>query len=133
RQDAAGVRSASMIQWGFVEWQGYDVRIDHVPGYVRSENAAAKPEFPTAWKHRQWRAAWKQRRCLIPVSGFYVWQRPPGAKYQLPWLVRVRDVQLFALAGLWEVVDDFDDPVKTFTILTHKPNELIAPIKKRMP
>jgi putative SOS response-associated peptidase YedK len=107
--------------------------IVRLPAYVRSENATAKPQRGAASKHRRWRDALEERRCLIPVSGFYVWQRIPDEKYQLPWLVRVRGVPLFAFAGLWEEVDDYDDPVETFTILTRRPNDLIAPIKKRRP
>ena len=44
---------------------------------------------------------------------------------------------MFAFAGLWEVWNDRevpdDKPVRTFTILTTTPNELIASIHDRMP
>jgi putative SOS response-associated peptidase YedK len=96
---------------------------------ARSEEAASKPAF---------RAAMKSRRCLVPVSGFYEWQAIAGEKRKQPWYFTVKDAPLFAFAGLWESWsggkgEKLPEPVETFTILTGKPNELVAPIHNRMP
>src|SRR5262249_11309367 len=62
---------------------------------ARSETAAEKPSF---------RAAFKQRRCLIPVSGFYEWKRE--AKQKQPFYFYPREGELFSFAGLWECWHD---------------------------
>ena len=90
-----------------------------------AETAAAKPAF---------RDAFRRRRCLVPVDGFYEWQKRPAGKKQ-PYAIVSADGKPFAMAGLWE---NWKEPqsgetVRTFTIITGPPNELVAPIHNRMP
>ncbi|MCC5824230.1 MAG: SOS response-associated peptidase [Phycisphaerales bacterium] len=84
RSDAGAPRLGPM-KWGFPN--------PHQPGEVinaRSETAAELPMF---------RDAAARRRCLIPASGFYEWDRhAPGGKQ--PWFLRAES-ELFLLAGLW--------------------------------
>lgn len=84
RAGGAGARIGPM-KWGFPN--------PHKPGEVinaRSETAAELPMF---------RDAAAERRCLIPASGFYEWDRhAPGGKQ--PWFLRA-ETTLFLLAGLW--------------------------------
>lgn len=72
------------------------------------------------------------RRCLVPVDGFYEWERLGNRK--LPWLYQVRDGELFAFAGLY---DRWTDPegreVTACTVITTTPNELVLPVHGRMP
>lgn len=124
RQSEAGERTASLLRWGLVPFWADDPGIGSRLINARSEEAATKPSF---------RAAFKKRRCLVPVSDFYEWQALPGQKRKQPWAFRVTGVPLFAFAGLWERWGTPDDALETFTILTGAPNELIAPIHNRMP
>jgi len=91
---------------------------------ARSETVAEKPAF---------RAAFKSRRCLIPSTGFYEWQKL-GKTEKQPWLIGLRDAPLFAFAGLWE---RWKDPqgtsIESCTILTTLAAESIAFIHHRMP
>ena len=93
-------------------------------GNARSETAHEKPSF---------RAAFKKRRCLIPVTGFYEWRLDPGEKKKTPYKVTLigQDQPIFYLAGLWE----FWEPQQmlSFTILTTGPNEFISNLHDRMP
>ena len=92
---------------------------------ARSETLAEKPSF---------RGAYKYRRCLILTDGFYEWQAGAGQKTKTPHFIFMKSRQLFALAGLWE---DWQSPdgsqVKTCTIITTQPNDVVVPIHKRMP
>lgn len=124
RQDAAGERSAAMLRWGLVPFWAHDPGIGSRLINARSEEVALKPAF---------RAAFKKRRCLVPVSSFYEWQAVPGEKRKQPWVIGVRGAELFALAGLWERWSREGTTLDSFTILTGRPNELVRPIHNRMP
>src|SRR6516162_7048727 len=90
---------------------------------ARAETVRDKPSF---------RSAFKQRRCLIPVSGFYEWKRT--AKPKQPYFVCPRDRGLFSFAGLWESWHDQEgEVIDSCTILTTSANELMQSIHDRMP
>ena len=90
---------------------------------ARLETAATRPSF---------REAWRQRRCLVLADGFYEWQRT--ARGKAPMRITLKSNEPFAFAGLWEEWrGSGDSALRTFTILTTTPNDLMAPIHKRMP
>jgi putative SOS response-associated peptidase YedK len=89
---------------------------------ARAETVAEKPSF---------RDAFKKRRLLVPVSGFYEWKKTAGRK--TPYYISNADRRLLALAGLWERWDKEGEPLETFTILTTAPNSLVAELHDRMP
>lgn len=106
---------------------------------ARAETLAEKPTF---------RDAFEQRRCLVPVDGFYEWVDEDGRR--VPYRVTFRDDRTVALAGLWDRwvpetsqagLTDFGstaepgdpEPVTTFTIVTIEPNELVSDLHHRMP
>ncbi len=60
---------------------------------ARAEGIATKPAF---------RAAFRQRRALVPADGFYEWRKLAGRRKQ-PMLIRRRDRRPFAFAGLGAV------------------------------
>ena len=133
---AGGGRSLAMLRWGLIPSWARDPKIGHKLINARSETAAKKPSFRSAFRHR---------RCLIPADGFYEWQRRGGTRQ--PWLFGHRDGTPFALAGLWErwtvpegaaltgslAERSPGDAVETCTILTTAANEAVAPVHGRMP
>jgi putative SOS response-associated peptidase YedK len=71
-----------------------------------------------------WRHAVRERRCLIPATGYFEpGLGPPGAKGEI--LFTVKERPSFFFAGLWE-----DD---AFTMVTTEPNEFVAQFHDRMP
>lgn len=124
-----GTRSLSALRWGLVPSWADDPKVGYRMINARSETAATKPAFRTAWKHR--------RRCLIPATGFYEWQKsgqPKGPK--TPFWIHMADGRPFAFAGLWETwkgKDGETSPLHSFTILTTSPNPYLAKIHDRMP
>jgi putative SOS response-associated peptidase YedK len=82
---------------------------------ARAETAADKPTF---------RDAFRRRRCLVPFSGFYEWQKLPVGHKQ-PFLFRRPDGAPFAVAGLW----DRD----ACALLTTAADAVVAPVHDRMP
>ncbi len=122
--DAAGRRSPQLMRWGFLPaWvkdpKGFPLLIN-----ARSEEAARKPAF---------RAAMRHRRCLIPANGFYEWQRAANGKKQ-PFAVRPVDDGPVAFAGVWEsYAHPEGGEMDTAAILTTDACATLAPIHERMP
>ncbi|MDX1612706.1 MAG: SOS response-associated peptidase [Candidatus Promineifilaceae bacterium] len=121
--EQSGQRELTHFHWGLIPFWAKDPSIGSRMINARSETAAEKPSF---------RAAFKYRRCLIPADGFYEWQRLNGQKQ--PVRVQLQDGGLFALAGLWEHWQGSDgSEIESCTILTTKPNDLVAEVHNRMP
>ena len=79
------------------------------------------------------RKAVKQRRCLVPADGFYLWKKV-GKKTRIPYRIFMKNAEPFTIAGLWEEFEDEqDEMVHTFSIITVKANTLVADIDERMP
>ena len=77
------------------------------------------------------RGAFRHRRCLVPVSGFYEWSGEKGRKQ--PFAIGLRNRRWFCMAGLWDRAMIDGSEIDSFTILTTTPNDLMAGIHTRMP
>ena len=75
-----------------------------------------------------WGAAFKERRCVIPVTGFYEFTGQAGHK-QAHLFTRPDD-NWFWIAGLWE---ESEKHGLCFSMVTTEPNALVATIHDRMP
>jgi putative SOS response-associated peptidase YedK len=87
-----GQRRLRGMRWGFVpHW--YKTPTDG-PLLInaRADTVAEKPAF---------RAAVRERRCLIPADGFYEWLRTDPKK-PLPWYIHRADGAPLAFAGIWQ-------------------------------
>ncbi|HLO98363.1 MAG TPA: SOS response-associated peptidase [Fimbriimonas sp.] len=71
------------------------------------------------------RDAFRKRRCLVPVSGYYEQENGHWQRVTMP------GEPVFAVAGLWEPPKF--TPVPTYTMVTTVPNDLIATVQDRMP
>ena len=90
---------------------------------ARAETLAEKPSF---------KRLLQGRRCLIVADGFYEWKKEQGGK--TPMYFTLPDHELFAFAGLWDTWKQPDgQQLRTCTIITTEPNELVAPVHNRMP
>jgi putative SOS response-associated peptidase YedK len=128
-QDVLVARAASPTQaelvpmrWGFVPSWAKDAKRASIN--ARSETVATNGMFRTAFK---------KRRCLIPVSGFYEWQAIEGSTRKQPWYFYPAHDPLFAFGGLWEEWGEGAERVATVAIVTTAANEFVEPIHDRMP
>jgi putative SOS response-associated peptidase YedK len=121
REDRRAVRR---YRWGLIPPWSDDPRIASRTFNARAETLATSPLF---------RDAFRRRRCLVPVDGFYEWLRS-GSKRQ-PMLIRDPSGLPLALAGLWTGRQDPESGewLRTFTIVTSRPNAFMAGIHDRMP
>lgn len=120
--DMGGKQLAS-LKWGLVPSWTKDLKQSRKPINARAETVAESGMF---------RGAFKNRRCLVPSSGFYEWQKL-DSKTKQPHFIRMKNEEPMIFAGLWERWRREDDELQTFTIITTEPNEVMAPIHNRMP
>lgn len=117
-------RELALLRWGLIPFWAKDPKIGYRTINARGETAAVTPSF---------RAAFRQRRCLVPASGFFEWDKQSGSRQ--PYRIRRRDGQPMAFAGLWE---RWQDPregtvIESCTILTTQANKEVSRIHERMP
>ena len=117
-------RSLDTLRWGLVPYWAKDEKIGYRTINARAETVDTAPSY---------REAFRKRRCLIPADGFYEWKKLPGGK--IPYAIGMKDDSPFVFAGLWE---GWKDPVtngwiRTCTIITGDPNDLLAQVHTRMP
>lgn len=118
-----GAREVAMMRWGLVPSWAKDIKFGTRAINARSDGVATKPAF---------REALRQRRCVVPATGFFEWQGEPGRKQ--PFAITKPGHELLAFASLWERWKPAEgEPVETFTIITTEANEQVAKIHDRMP
>ncbi|OGG04936.1 hypothetical protein A2Z33_06595 [Candidatus Gottesmanbacteria bacterium RBG_16_52_11] len=116
-------RTAVLARWGLIPSWARDPKIGYRMINARAETLGEKPAF---------RGPFRNKRCLIPASGFYEWKQLDGEK--VPFYIHHAGEPVFAFAGLYDVWKDAEDrPLMTFTIITTRPNDLMKPIHDRMP
>jgi putative SOS response-associated peptidase YedK len=120
-----GLNKADFFIWGLIPMWAKDPSIGNRLINARGETIAEKPSFRGSFKHK---------RCLILADGFYEWKTAAGKKTKTPYFIHMKDRKPFAIAGLW---DSWESPngssVKTCTIITTEPNELMVSLHNRMP
>ena len=123
-RETDGVRRLDQLRWGLVPSWSKDMSGAARMINARAETVAEKPAF---------RAAFRQRRCLVPADGFYEWKAEAGGKR--PWRVVRRDRAPFAFAGLWELWEGTGEgsALETFSIVTTEANATVRGIHHRMP
>jgi len=77
QKSTSSLRSFDLVRWGLIPSWAKDRSIATKTINAMSETAAEKPAF---------RDALRQRRCLIPASSFYEWQRI-GSKQKQPFSI----------------------------------------------
>ena len=112
-----------MARWGFVPpWAKEDDKSMAAKMInARSETVSEKPSFRDSWH--------KARRCLVPVNGFYEWQKDEKSGGKQAVFIHDPARECMALAGLWAKNGD----LVTFTMLTKPADGAIRHIHHRMP
>ncbi len=122
-REVGGAREIALLRWGLVPSWAKELKIGASMINARAETIAEKPSF---------RAAFGQRRCIVPLSGFIEWQREGTRKR--PFAIHLRDDSIMSVAGIWERwVDPAGEEVQTFAVITTEANGFMAPIHDRMP
>ena len=114
---------AQLMKWGLIPFWAKDPSIGSRMINARAETVAERPAF---------RQAFQRRRCLVLADGFYEWMKV--GKSKVPMRITLRSGQPFGFAGLWETWKSPEGAlVRSCTIITTTPNEVMEPIHNRMP
>jgi putative SOS response-associated peptidase YedK len=133
--ETGGIRRLDAFHWGLVPFWAKDAKVGQKMINARAESVGDKPAY---------KRAFQKRRCIVPADGFFEWKRIPGQKTKQPMYLHRPDGEPFAFAGLWELwrpkiegsdeyADDESTWIRSCTIITGQPNEVVAPIHDRMP
>ena len=101
------------LKWGFPRWNGGGSVIN-----ARAETALEKNMF---------RKSLLERRCVVPSSGFYEWNRVEGKKEKDKYLIRRPQSSGLYMAGVWNTFKSPEGPYEAFVILTTCANEYMSP------
>jgi putative SOS response-associated peptidase YedK len=126
RNHKTGEVSLDPLRWGLIPYWCNDPAGGRKPINAKCETVATLPMF---------RDAYRERRCIVPVDGFFEWKAIKGQTTKQPFAIAMKDGAPFGLAGIWE---NWKEPasgewIRTFAIITTEANDLVADIHDRMP
>lgn len=118
-----GGRRGEVLQWGLVPGWARDPAISARLTNARSETLFEKPAF---------RDAIRYRRCLVPASGFYEWDRSRSPRQ--PWYFHPVGVDFMAIAGIWEYwLHPSGSEILSVALITRPADAVVGEIHDRMP
>jgi len=104
REDEVAVEA---LRWGLVP------RWSRQPETPYSTITARLTRAPSS---RIFGRPWSARRCVVPMNGYYKWDRS-GAK-PVPHFIQSRTGELLFAAGLWDIWEREPPPLASFALLT---------------
>ncbi|HEY0202759.1 MAG TPA: SOS response-associated peptidase [Acetobacteraceae bacterium] len=125
RHPSTGARSLDLLRWGLLpHWVRGDLKKVRQPINARAETVQTAPMF---------RDAFRARRCIVPIDGFYEWQvLADGAKQ--PHAVARADGSVMALAGVWEGWRGPEgEAVRSYAVITTTAVDALGHLHERMP
>ena len=111
-----------MLRWGLIpDWAEADA----------AKACAITAPISTVEHAPATRGGWELgRRCIVPMFGFYMWQRTRQGHRQ-PFFVRLVNRPVFGVAAVWDrtEAEDGDDVIEGCALITVPPNPLLADLQ----
>lgn len=114
----ARMKMVGHLQWG--------LKVD-----VTDDEMAASIPKETLADHARLKRMFQRQRCIVPVSGFYEWQKM--GKLSIPYYIRVLDQEVMGLGGIYEKEETEGGQRIRFALLTTESNDLLNPLQPQMP
>lgn len=115
-------RRGELMQWGLVPFFAPDKHLSPPLINARAESVHEKPSF---------RRALQARRCLVPMSGFFEWQR---TEVKQPYYITSKTQEVLLVAGLWEQwISKKGESLYSCCLLTTAANAWMSSLHHRMP
>lgn len=113
-----------MMKWGLVPNWATNPAMGATQSNIKLEVITKKPEF-----HPLMAA----RRCLVPMSGYYLWQKVSKSQ-RIPYYLSFPGQDVVCVAGLYdEWADEDGTRFATFGLITGAANALVERFESRMP
>lgn len=113
----------NVFKWGLIPFWAKDPKIAFKLINARAETIDKKSSF---------KVSFSRKRCLVPLDGFYEWKKLNRGKK--PYRIVKNDKAIFSVAGLWDTwLNQKNEIVNSFTIITVSANEIMKTIHNRMP
>jgi putative SOS response-associated peptidase YedK len=116
-RDAQGEAVVAPMRWGLIPRWSKQPSTPYATITARLDRAASSRIFSQAWK---------QRPCLIPMTGYYKWdrqRRPPWPRF-----IQGSDGLALLAAGIWERWEGTSELIDSFSILTAANHAIPAPL-----
>jgi len=119
RNHQTGQVSLDRLRWGLIPFWCGDPKGGRKPINAKCETVRTLPTF---------RDAYRRRRCIVPVDGFFEWKAIKGQKAKQPYAIAMKDGSPFGIGGLWENWRDLTSGewVRTFAIITRDANQMVG-------
>jgi putative SOS response-associated peptidase YedK len=126
RNHQTGEISLDPLRWGLIPHWCSDPKGGRKPSNAKCGTVSGLPTF---------REAYRRRRCIVPVDGFFEWRAVKGQKAKQPYAIAMERRRAVRLGGHFgELEGPGNGRVgRTFAIITTDANELVADIHDRMP
>ena len=124
REGQPGRNTARLMRWGMTGARNPRTKGSGRPLFnARAETVHRLPSF---------RQPFRERRCLVPASGFYEWRRDDSGDRTPIWFHHEEEATV-AFAGIWSAERADDGDINNCGVITCAANELVAPVHQRMP
>lgn len=120
-------KQISRMFWGLI-----NEKTEKATKRLSTINATAE-RIASSWIYKE---AFKNRRCLIPATGFYEPDKEHNAKPPYPWYYfHLKDQEIFSFAGIYDEYIDptMDKKIISYSLITTQPNEVVGKVHHRMP
>ena len=126
QMDHGAERELVPAYWGLVpSWWTKPIKERRFSGiYTDLQSAPERPVY---------RGAFRYRRCLVPVSGYYLWSGEGRARTPFVVAPSQDPNALWCLAGLWDRALIHGGVIESFTLMTTTPNDAVAGLVTHMP
>lgn len=114
-------RQMRAMRWGFIPSWYKKPNDGPLLINARAETIAEKPAF---------RAACRERRCLMPVDGFFEWTKGPDGQ-RLPYYFTRKDGAPMVFAGIWQAWGP--EAMRSCAMVTVSANKTMSAVHHRMP
>jgi putative SOS response-associated peptidase YedK len=113
--------------WGLIPHWAKEDSYKYKTINAKAETVAKLPTF---------REPFRNKRCIVPATGFYEPDKKHYSKPPFPWhYFQLKDQMLFGFAGLYDIWKDkqTEKEIYSYTIITTEPNEIVGQYHERMP
>jgi putative SOS response-associated peptidase YedK len=112
----------SEARWGLIPHWAKDEKTGFNMINAMAETVDTKPAYKEPFKNK---------RCLVIADSFYEWKA--AGKNKVPFRAMMKDEDLFAMAGVYDIWKKDGEEITTVSIITTDANDMMKKIHPRMP